>query len=57
MKKIYFLLLIACGLFGATPVQAQLSGSDSLRLKLTSIFANIDKSQVPTGYLSEVATW
>ncbi|WP_375416206.1 T9SS type A sorting domain-containing protein [uncultured Hymenobacter sp.] len=55
MKKLYFLLLVACGLLGARPAQAQepLSGSDSLRRKLTSIFANIDKSQVPTGYLYE----
>ncbi|MGY3088136.1 hypothetical protein ACVWYF_001169 [Hymenobacter sp. UYAg731] len=53
MKKIYLLLLIACGLLGANPARAQLSGSDSLQLKLAAIFANVDKSQVPTGYLYE----
>ncbi len=56
MKKLYFVLLLAaCGLLGARPARAQepLSGSDSLRRKLTSIFANVDKSQVFTGYLAE----
>ncbi len=52
MRKIYLLLLLAV-LSGGFPARAQLSGSDSLQAKLTSIFANVDKSQVPSGYLYE----
>ncbi len=57
MKKIYLLFLLACGLLRAVPAQAQLSGSDSLRLKLTAIFANVDKSQVPTGDRCQAGRW
>lgn len=53
MKKLYLLFFVACTFFGAVPARAQLSGSDSLQLKLTSIFAHVDKSQIPTGYLYE----
>jgi hypothetical protein len=52
MKNLYRYLLLLLGLV-TTPARAQLSGSDSLQAKLSSIFANIDKSQVPTGYLYE----
>jgi hypothetical protein len=53
MKKLYLLFLIACALLAAVPVRAQMNGSDSLQAKLTSIFSPLDKSQIPTGYLSE----
>lgn len=52
MRKIYLLFLMAA-LLGGFPARAQLSGSDSLQAKLTSVFANMDKSQVPSGYLYE----
>lgn len=51
MKNCYLFLLLLLGL--TAPAHAQLSGSDSLQAKLTAIFANVDKSQVPTGYLYE----
>ncbi|RZK28859.1 MAG: hypothetical protein EOO63_10320 [Hymenobacter sp.] len=54
MNKPYFLLLLFAALFSAPLVsQAQLSGADSLRLRLNAIFQPLDKSQVPTGYLEE----
>jgi len=52
MKK-YYLLATLCGLLGLLPAHAQSPGADSLRQKLDVIFANINKSQVPTGYLYE----
>lgn len=52
MKQIYFLLLSLAGLW-ARPCQAQTQSIDSVAQKLTSVFANVDKSQVPTGYLYE----
>lgn len=53
MKKFYLFLVLACGLLNPARAQEPLSGSDSLSRKLTAIFANVDKSQVPTGYLYE----
>jgi hypothetical protein len=53
MKHILlFLLLLLAGLRAA---QAQPTGSDSLSRKLTAVFAHLDKSQVPTGYLYDRA--
>ena len=40
MRKFYFLLLIASALLGALLASAQLSGSDSLQLKLSAIFVH-----------------
>ena len=55
MKKLSYilLLLLAGGLLCPAPARAQMSGSDSLQAKLSSIFAPLDKSQIPTGYLYE----
>ena len=53
MKQLSFLLLLLSLSLRSTSVQAQSSASDSLGQKLASIFANVDKSQVPTGYLYE----
>ncbi len=54
MKHAYFLALLALGLLAApAAAQAQLSGGDSLRQQLATLFAPLDKSQVPTGYLYE----
>ncbi|RZK98099.1 MAG: hypothetical protein EOO62_26985, partial [Hymenobacter sp.] len=50
MNKLYFLFLL---LSAPLVSQAQLSGADSLRQRLNTIFAHLDKSQVPTGYLEE----
>lgn len=47
--------MLACELLGTAPARAQMSGSGSLWAKLTSIFANLDKSQIPTGNLFEAA--
>ena len=54
MKQFSFLLLLLlAGWLLPARVIAQPTGTDSLSQKLTSIFANVDKSQVPTGYLYE----
>jgi len=52
MKQLYYVLLLLLGL-ALRPTGAQAQTTDSLSQKLTSIFANIDKSQVPTRYLYE----
>jgi hypothetical protein len=52
MKNLYFLLLLLGGLY-AHPCQAQTQSIDSVAQKLSSVFANVDKSQVPTQYLYE----
>jgi hypothetical protein len=52
MKKLYFLLLLS--LLGSSRLYAQVT--DSMRLKLDYLFANLDKSQVPTGFLDAYAT-
>ena len=52
MRYLYLLLLSAL-LSAPFASQAQMSGSDSLRLQLNTIFAPLDKSQVPTAYLEE----
>ena len=49
MKHIFFFFFLLS--VWLRPAQAQTT--DSLSQKLTSIFANVDKSQVPTGYLYE----
>lgn len=46
-----FLFLVLLG--GLRPTLTRAQTPDSLSQKLTSIFANVDKSQVPTGYLYE----
>ncbi len=46
--SLFLLVLLACGLL---PLGSRAQAPDSLSQKLRSIFANIDKSQVPTGYL------
>ena len=51
--KSFFTLLLAILLL-AGPALAQTS--DPVRTKLDLIFANLDASQVPTGYLAEYAT-
>ncbi len=48
--SLFLLVLLACGLL---PLGSRAQAPDSLSQKLRSIFANIDKSQVPTGYLYE----
>ena len=53
MKPVYLFLLLAGALLATAPARAQTSGSDSLRAKLALVFAPLDKSQVPTGYLFE----
>ncbi len=52
MKHVSLLLLLAL-LSGLRPTLTRAQTPDSLGQKLSSIFANIDKSQVPTGYLYE----
>ena len=44
MKKLYLLLLLS--LFGPGRLRAQ--RIDSMRYQLDQVFANVDKSQVPT---------
>lgn len=51
MKKLYLLLLLS--LLGPARLWAQTT--DSLRLKLDAVFANLDRSQVPTGLLDAYA--
>lgn len=51
MKQLYVLLALCWASLLARPAQAQ--APDSLSQKLSSIFAHVDKSQVPTGYLYE----
>jgi hypothetical protein len=47
MRHLYvFLFLLTCLLPGRS--HAQRSGSDSLRLRLNTLFAPLDKTQVPT---------
>jgi hypothetical protein len=53
MKKCYLLACVAACCWGAAPARAQSPGADSLTQKLSAIFAHVDKSQVPTGYLEE----
>ena len=53
MKKFFPLLLAV--LLGAGPALAQTAAPDPVRAKLDLIFANLDKSQVPTGRLLEYA--
>ena len=53
MKNFFPLLLAA--LLGAGPALAQTAAPDPVRAKLDLIFANLDKSQVPTGRLLEYA--
>lgn len=55
MKQLSLFSLLLLLAFGLRPLgaHAQASGTDSLSQKLTSVFANVDKSQVPTGYLYE----
>ena len=48
-----YLLLFSLLLSGLCPTLTRAQTPDSLSQKLTSIFANIDKRQVPTGYLYE----
>ena len=50
--SLFCLLLLAVWL-RPLAARAQPNGPDSLSQKLTSIFAHIDKTQVPTGYLYE----
>lgn len=45
-----FVTLLVCAL---RPIGSQAQATDSLSFKLRSIFANLDKSQVPSGYLYE----
>jgi hypothetical protein len=52
MKKLYFLLLLSL----LSPAHLYAQATDSMRLKLDYFFANIDKSQVPTGFLDAYAT-
>lgn len=52
MKQLYYVFLLLLGL-ALRPTGAQAQTTDSLSQKLTSIFANVDKSQVPTRYLYE----
>ncbi len=61
MKHFFLFLIMACAV-GLRPAAAQFrglvpqavpTGPDSLSQKLASVFANVDKSQVPTGYLYE----
>ena len=51
MKKLYFFLWVA--LWVPTHLLAQVS--DPTRATLDNIFAPLDKSQVPTGFLAEDA--
>ena len=56
IKYLYRFLSLLTGLvLSLTTAHAQLSGSDSLQAKLTDVFGQLDKSQIPTGYLFEVA--
>ncbi len=50
MKFLQKVSLLLAGMFMPIFLFAQ---TDALRTKLNSIFQNIDKSQVPTGYLEE----
>ncbi len=50
MKFLQKVSLLLAGMFLPIFLFAQ---TDALRIKLNSIFQNIDKSQVPTGYLKE----
>lgn len=52
MKHISLCLLVLLA-WGLRPTRTQAQTTDSLGQKLASIFANIDKSQVPTGRLYE----
>lgn len=52
MHKLYFLLLLSWTLLART---AAAQTTDPVRQKLDAIFANLDKSQVPTGRLAEAA--
>ena len=53
MKKTTLLLLF-CWLLALGRVAAQSApSSDSVRLYLDNMFANLDKAQVPTPYLEE----
>ena len=51
--KTFTLGLLALAALLAAPAHAQTSGGDSLRQQLSAVFAGLDKSQVPTGYLAE----
>ena len=52
MKKL-LRLLVVLALFGPASLRAQ--GSDPTRATLDNVFAPLDKSQVPTGFLAEYA--
>ena len=52
MKQLYYILLLLQDL-ALRPTGAQAQTTDALSQKLTSIFANVDKSQVPTRYFYE----
>jgi hypothetical protein len=52
MRHLYALLFLLSALLPSRS-HAQLSGADSLRQRLNTIFAPLDKSQVPTAYLAE----
>ncbi len=53
MRHVYRLFLLATLLL---PLSLRAQTSDPLRQKLDLVFANLDKTQVPTGYLAEYAT-
>lgn len=53
MRHFYAFLFLLSALLLPGRSHAQLSGSDSLRQRLNTLFAPLDKSQVPTGYLAE----
>ena len=50
MKKLYKIYLSLLLMFVSLQTRAQI---DSLRLNLDNVFAHIDKSQIPTGFLNE----
>lgn len=50
MKKILYALLLLLS------INSKAQTGDPLRDKLDTIFQNLDKSQIPTGYLSEYGT-
>lgn len=50
MKKLLYVLILLLSL------KTKAQTDDSLRIKLNSIFLNIDKTQIPSGYLAEYGT-
>ena len=53
MKHLSFFLVLLCLALRPGAASAQVVGPDSLSRQLARVFAPLDKSQVPTGYLYE----